>query len=94
MELSFRDVGGTGGGFPGKEIDEEGRGAGFGGGLFSAAIDGRAFTGEDSTTYELGLNPFVFGIAGADIAGTGGGLGAEFDGGRRFAILLDDSESE
>jgi hypothetical protein len=94
VELSFRDVGGTGGGFPGREIDEEGRGAGLGGGLFSAAIDGSAFTGEDSTAYELGLNPFAFGMAGAEMPGTGGGLGAEFDGGRRFAILLDDSGSE
>ena len=94
MELSLRDVGGTGGGFPGMEIDEEGRGAGLGGGLFSAAIDGSTFAGEDSAACGLGLNPFTFGIAGADIAGTGGGLGAEFDGGRRFVILLDDSESE
>ena len=94
MELSLRDVGGTGGGFPGIEIDEEGRGAGLGGGLFSAAIDGSTFAGEDSAACGLGLNPFTFGIAGADIAGTGGGLGAEFDGGRRFVILLDDSESE
>jgi hypothetical protein len=94
VELSLRDVGGTGGGFPGMEIDEEGRGAGLGGGLFSAAIDGSTFAGEDSAACGLGLNPFTFGIAGADIAGTGGGLGAEFDGGRRFVILLDDSGSE
>jgi hypothetical protein len=50
VELNFRDVGGRGGGFPGREIDEEGRGAGFGGGLLRAAIDGTAFTGEDSAT--------------------------------------------
>jgi hypothetical protein len=42
----------------------------------------------------LGLKPFVFGTEGADIAGGGGGLGAEFDGGLKFVILLGDSESE
>jgi hypothetical protein len=50
VELNFRDVGGTGGGFPCTNIDDEGRDAGFGGGLLRAAIDGNIFTGEDSAT--------------------------------------------
>ena len=94
MELNFRGVGGTGGGFPVREIDDEGRGAGFGGGFFKAAIEGKELIGKDSAACGLGLNPFILGTEGADIAGAGGGLGAELDGGLKFVTLFCDSESE
>jgi hypothetical protein len=75
-------------------MDDEGRDAGFGGGLLRAVIDGSAFTGEDSDACAMGLNPFVLGREGADTAGGGGGRGAELDGGLKFDILFGDSESE
>lgn len=83
-----------GGGFPATEMDDDGRDTGFGGGFLRAAIDGSVFAGEDSEATATGLNPFTLGAEGADMAGVRGGLGAELDGGLKFAIRLGDSESE
>ena len=42
----------------------------------------------------MGLKPLVFGIEGADIVGSGGGLGAALAGGFENVLLAGDSESE
>ena len=81
-EDSFLEVTGGGGGlFTGTVTEDDGLGAGFGGGLLRFATNGFDKLGDDSLVCGLGRRPFSFGSNGAEPPGRVGAVGAEPSGG-------------